>query len=137
MILRGVRLGAICLTLLALVGGCQGRESSFCSDFQRVDKALGALRDAKATGDFDRVPDLVDDVAEAYTAIEPPPMLRADWATAIEFFRHQAENARSLLRDGEFTKTPAEQAARYDNAFTSITDYGVAQCGRVRGKLVP
>jgi len=108
-----------------------------CSDLHRVDKALGALRDAKATGDFDRVPDLVDDVADAYAGIEPPPVLQGDWATAVEFFRHQAQNGRSLLRDGEFPKTAAEQDARYDKAFTSITDYGVAQCGRVRGKLVP
>lgn len=64
-------------------------------------------------------------------------MLREDWAIAVEFFRHQAENARSLLRDGSFPKTPPEQDARYDQAFMSITDYGVAHCGRVRGKLVP
>jgi len=102
-----------------------------------VDTALGALRDAKATDDFDRVPDLVDDVGQAYLGIEPPPMLREAWATAVEFFRHQAENARGLLREGGSPKTPPEQDARYHKAFTSITDYGVAQCGRVRGKLVP
>jgi len=127
----------MCLTLVALAGGCQGTESAFCSDLHRVDKALGALRDAKATDDFERVPDLVDDVAEAYSGSEPPPLLRGDWATAVEFFRLQAENARFLLREGGFPKGPPEQDARYDKAFTSITDYGVSQCGRVRGKLVP
>ena len=130
-------LGGALVALVAVLGGCRESESAFCSDLRRVDTALGALRDAKARDDFGSVPELVDDVADAYEGIEPPPVLQGDWATAIEFFRHQGEDARSLLTQGQLPETPAEQEARYSQAFTNITDYGVAHCGRARGQLVP
>jgi len=103
----------------------------------KIDKAIGPLRDAKAKGDFQTVPALLDEVADAYEGIDPPTVLREDWTIVIEFLRHQAESARSLLRQGQYRDIPAEEDARIDTAFTNITDYGVAQCGRVRGKLVP
>lgn len=134
---RSPRVAAVVLVLLALVGACRSREPAFCTDLGKVDKALGALRDAKAKDDFDRVPDLIDDVGDTYEVIAPPPILQDDWPAAVEFFRRQAQSARSLLDDGELPGVSEEDAARYERAFTNIADYGVARCGRVRGKLVP
>jgi hypothetical protein len=129
--------GALCVAVLATTGGCRAGEPRFCSEFRRVDVALGPLREAKAQGDFQRVPVLVDAVGDAYERIEPPAALQDDWAAVVEFFRVEAEQARSLLASGRFPGTAPEDDARYDAAFTSITDYGVAHCGRHRGVLVP
>jgi len=137
MVRRRACLGVSFVILLATLAGCRGSESRFCADLRQVDRALGELRDAKADDDFDSVPELAEDVADVYEGIEPPPVLREDWTTAVEFFRYQADSARSLLRSGVLPETPPEQDARYSEAFTNITDYGVAHCGRRRGQLVP
>ena len=125
------------LGVLLALGGCSGSEPPLCTELLKVDKAIGPLRDAKAKGDFQNVPGLVDDVADAYEGIDPPTVLQEDWTIVIEFLRRQAESARILLRQGQYRDFSAEEDARVDGAFTNITDYGVAQCGRVRGKLVP
>jgi hypothetical protein len=137
MIRRRVCLGAILVTLLALVGGCGGSQPSLCTEFLKIDKALVPLRDAKAKDTFESVPGLVDELADAYEGINPPAELREDWSIVVEFLRREAEKARIILSKGQVPDIPAEEDAQVDKAFTNITDYGVAECGRARGILVP
>lgn len=127
---------ALVLATVAL-SGCGERQSTFCSEFHTVDAAIAALRDAKASEDFTRVPDVIDQVASTYEAITPPPELQEDWMSAVEFFRHQAASARSLLSSGQLLETLPADDARYDRAFTRITEYAVGHCRRVAGTLVP
>ncbi len=136
MIQRQVGLGAILVTLLALAGGCRS-QPPLCTEFSRIDKALIPLRDAKAKDTFESVPGLVDDLADAYEGIDPPAALQGDWTIVIEFLRREAEKARILLRKKQVPDIPVEEDAQVDKAFTNITDYGVAECGRARGILVP
>ncbi len=103
LVLRRLGLGLV-LAALAL-GGCGEKENTFCSEFHTVDAAVRALRDAKASPDFTRVPDTVDRVASTYEAITPPAELQEDWMSAVEFFRHQAASARSLLSSGQLPET--------------------------------
>ena len=136
MIQRQVCLGAILVTLLAWAGGCRS-QPPLCSEFLRIDEALIPLRDAKAKDTFERVPGLVEDLADAYEGIDPPAVLQGDWAIVIEFLRREAEKARILVRGGQVPDISAEEDAQVSKAFTNITDYGVAECGRGRGILVP
>ncbi len=135
--LRAVGLAALALAVLAFAWGLRGSESAYCSDFRRIDGALQPLREAKAQGDFESVPSLVNAVADTYEGIEPPAALREDWATAVEFFRVQAASARAILRRETSTTPSAVADARYGRAFTHITDYTIARCGGTRGQLVP
>ncbi len=134
---RRMCLAAAVVALVALTGGCSPEKSRFCSHLSRIDKALAPLREAKGEDEFEKVRALVDAVADAYEGVEPPPALQQDWRTAIQFFRQQGEAARIILQGARAPATSADEDARNGRAFTNITDYGVAHCGRVRGQLVP
>ncbi len=128
----------VCMALVLADLRVHDDDPPFCSDLHRIDDPVTALRQAKASGDFDEVPALVVALRDAYQSIDPPPEIRGDWATAIEYFEFLERSARAVQQQGRTLDASPQDDARSSDAMTNITDFAVEACSnRRRSLLVP
>jgi hypothetical protein len=126
----------VVLVVLAL-SACTDDQPPFCDDLRSLRPLISDLRERRAEDDIPGAAPILDDLAEAYQAIRPPDAIAGDWVTAIDFFRYFASEARAAGRGDPRSPVSPTQDRLYDEAFTRITDYGVAECDAERGYLVP
>lgn len=113
-------------------------EQPFCADLRRIDGPVAALRQARAADDFTDVPTLLTAVGDAYRSVDPPPEIRAEWTTAIEYLDLLADDARAVQLQQPRRSLSADDRARYAAAMTSVTELAVSTCpGRVPSTLIP
>jgi len=128
----------VCIVLVSIDARRHIDEPRFCSDLRRIDQPVSALREARASGDFDDVPALVAALKDAYQSIDAPLELRRDWATAIEYFEFLERSARAVQQQGRPLAPSAQDEGRFSDAMTNITDFAVDACeNRRRSLLVP
>ena len=128
----------VCVALVPTELRVHDDDPPFCSDLRGIDEPVAALRQAKASGDFDEVPALVAAIRKAYQSIDPPPESRRDSATADEYFAFLERSARAVQQQGRALDPSPQDDARFSDAMTNITDFAVEACdNRRRSLLVP
>jgi hypothetical protein len=128
----------LCAVLVLTEPRLHGDRPQLCSDLRRIDGPVSALRQAKASGEFDEVPALVVALRDAYQSIDPPSEIRGDWATAIEYVEFLERSARAVQQQGRALDASPQDDARFSEAMTNITDFAVEACDdRRRSLLVP